>query len=317
MLALMVSAVVCASPLANENDTGLYVRSIHQVMRLDPDEVDIGTAALIVAEEWSELVHGRKYQQKLDDMAYEVQSRIAKKGLKGKYQAVQVLNDYLFNDLGFGAVAEADNPDDLFIHTVIDNKRGYCLSLSILYLAIGERLGLPLHGVVVPGHFFVRYEKDGKRFNIETTSGGGCADDEHYINEFNVPHKYKRTVYMQNLDKLQTLGCLFNNLGNVYIDAGNLKAAKEALELAVEINPTLAESHTNLGNVYLREERIDDAIYEYRKAIEINSNNSKLYGNIGNAYARKGWSNDAMGAYEQAIKLDPDNADAYVGLAEV
>ncbi|MCD4651220.1 MAG: transglutaminase-like domain-containing protein, partial [Candidatus Cloacimonetes bacterium] len=102
MLALMVSAVVCASPLANENDTGLYVRSIHQVMRLDPDEVDIGTAALIVAEEWSELVHGRKYQQKLDDIAYEVQSRIAKKGLKGKYQAVQVLNDYLFNDLGFG-----------------------------------------------------------------------------------------------------------------------------------------------------------------------------------------------------------------------
>ncbi|MHC4759552.1 MAG: transglutaminase family protein, partial [Planctomycetota bacterium] len=36
----------------------------------------------------------------------------------------------------------------MFLHTVMDKKQGYCLSLSILYLSIGERLGLPLYGVV-------------------------------------------------------------------------------------------------------------------------------------------------------------------------
>ncbi len=317
ILLLLAASLAIATPLANENSTGLYVRSIEQILRLEPEEIDIGTAALIVAEEWSELVHGRKYQQILDDMAYEVQSRIAEKGLEGKYQAAQILNNYLFTELGFTAVKEADNPEDLFLHTVIDNKQGYCLSLSILYLSISERLGLPVNGVVVPGHFFVRYEKDGIRFNIETTNGGGYADDDHYRSEFNVPNSYQQSVYMQNLDKLQTLGCLFNNLGNVYIEANNIKSAKEALELAVDINPSLAESHTNLGNVYMREDRVDDAIYKYRQALDINPVNGIAYGNLGNAYAKKGWNNDAMGAYEQAIRLDPNNAEAYIGLSEI
>lgn len=305
-----------AEPLANENLTGLYVRSIEQVLRLDPEEIDIGTAALIVAEEWSDMVNGRRYQAELDRMAYEIQARISEKKVGNSYRAVEVMNDYLFGELGFTAVKEATDPNDLFLHSVIDNRRGYCLSLSILYLALGERLGLPLYGVVVPGHFFVRYDAGKVRLNIETTSGGNFADDEHYIKQFRVPQDHQeRGIYLQNLNKLQTLGCLFNNFGNVYNEAGNIEAAQRAMELAVEINPSLAESRMNLGNIYLRNGRIDDAINEYRQAIEINPTDGKTYHNLGNAYVQKGWNGEAMGAYEQAIRLDPNYVDAYINLA--
>src|SRR4030042_393220 len=87
-ITIAVSVVLCiltvmspAEPLANENLTGLYVRSIEQVLRLDTDEIDIGTAALIVAEEWSDMVHGRRYQTELDRMAYEIQARLSEKKL--------------------------------------------------------------------------------------------------------------------------------------------------------------------------------------------------------------------------------------------
>jgi len=312
-LLFILSYVTFAAPLANENLDGLYVRSIEHILRMEPEEIDIGTAALIVAEQWSDMVHGRRYQTKLDEMAYEIQARLYKEGLENSYKAVQVINDYLFNELGFSSVKEASNPDDLFLHSVIDNRRGYCLSLSILYLAIGERLGLPLYGVVAPGHFFVRYEDGPIRFNIETTSNGGFANDEHYIEKFKVPGE--DSLYMKNLSKRQTLGCLFNNFGNVYTNAGDIDAAHKALELAVEINPDLAESRINLGNIYLRKGRVDDAIYEYRRAIEINSADGKVYNNLGNAYLQKDWINDAMNAYEQAIKLDSNQVDAYINLA--
>ena len=315
MVLCVLTVMSPGKPLANENLTGLYVRSIEQVMRLDADEIDIGTAALIVAEEWSDMVHGRRYQNELDRMAYEIQARISEKKLGSSYKAVEVMNDYLFGELGFTAVKEATDPNDLFLHSVIDNKRGYCLSLSILYLALGERLGLPLYGVVVPGHFFVRYDSGTVRLNIETTSSGNSADDEHYKKEFGVPQDGRQGIYLQNLNKLQTLGCLFNNFGNVYNEAGNIDAAQRALELAVEINPGLAESRVNLGNIYLRKDRIEDAIYEYRQAIDINPDGGKTYHNLGNAYLRKGWTNDAMEAYEQAIRLDPNYVDAYVNLA--
>ncbi len=308
-----MAAAAWAKPLANENLTGLYVRSIEQVLRLEPEEIDIGTAALIVAEEWSDIVHGRRYQTKLDEMAYEVQALINEKGVANSYKAAQVINDYVRNELGFTTVKEAKNPDDLFLHTVIDNKRGYCLSLSILYLALAERLDIPLYGVVVPGHFFVRYENGRVRFNIETTSGG-YPDDEYYIDKFKVPQG-DDSVYMQNLDKLQTLGCLFNNFGTAYIALDDMDSAQRAMELAVDINPNLGESRVNLGNIYLRKDRVEDAIYEYRRALDINPAETMTYNNLGNAYTRKGWDNDALGAYQEAIRLEPNNVEAYVNLA--
>ena len=54
--------------------------------------------------------------------------------------------------------------------------------------------------------------------------------DDYYIDKFNVPQN-GNTLYMANLDKLQTLGCFFNNLGNVYNDIGNYDQAMAALEI--------------------------------------------------------------------------------------
>jgi len=303
-------------PLANEDKSGLYAKSIGQVLRLEDEEVDLATAALIVSEQWSDLVYGRRYLLDLDDMALEIFDRLESKGLGVDYRAIAVINDYLFDELGFKSVKEASDPDDLFLHSVLNRKRGYCLSLSILYLSLGERLGLTLYGVVVPEHFFVRYDDGRVRFNIETTGKGGSAPDEHYIEKFKVPED-NEGIYMLNLNKIQTLGCLFNNLGNTYSEVGNIDAALLALERAVEINPSLAESRTNLGNIYLRKDRTEDAIYEYRAALKIKPEDAKTHNNLGNAYTQKGWLNDAVSEYTYSIELDPNFAEAYKNLANV
>ncbi len=315
--ALFFTAAVSFSrdePLANADKEGLYSRSIEQVLRLDDEEVDLATAALIVSEQWSDIVHGRRYLAELDNMAFEIRTRLKEKRLLANYKAVAVINEYLFDELGFESVADTSDPSDLFLHSVMDKKRGYCLSLSILYLSLGERLGLSLYGVVVPGHFFARYDDGQVRFNIETTSKGGYADDEHYINKFKVPEE-DDSIYMVNLNKIQTLGCFFNNLGNTYSETGDIEQALLALERAVEINPSLAESHVNLGNIYLKKDRIEDAIYEYEAALEINPSNAKTYNNLGNAYTKRGWLNDAISQYTQSLKLDPNFTAAYKNLA--
>lgn len=300
----------------NENRDGLYARSIEQVLRLDDDEVDLATAVLIVSEQWSDIVAGKRYLSDLDDMAFEIRARVKEKKLKMSYKAIEVMNEYLFDELGFSSISEASDPNDLFLHTVMDKKRGYCLSLSILYLSLGERLGLPLYGVVVPGHFFVRYDDGRVRFNIETTSNGGYADDEHYINKFKVP-KGNDSIYMVNLNKIQTLGCFFNNLGNSYNKIGDTGQAMLALERAVEINPTLAESHVNLGNIYLMKDRINDAINEYEEALEIDPRNAKVHNNLGNAYTKQDRLSNAIYQYTRSIELEPNFTEAYKNLANV
>jgi tetratricopeptide (TPR) repeat protein len=303
-----------SEPLANENKDGLYARSIEQVLRLEANEVDLGTAVLIVSEQWSDMVEGRKYQSALDDMAIEIRGRLKEKGLTANYKAIAVINEYLFDELGFKPVSDANDPNDLFLHIVMDKKQGYCLSLSVLYLAIGERLGLPLYGVVVPGHFFVRYDDGQVRFNIEATSKGGYSDDESYRNKFKVP-KGSNNIYMMNLNKIQTLGCFFNNLGNSYDKVGDTAQATVALERAVEINPALPESRMNLGNIYLKKNKIENAIREYEAALEIDPDNAKIHNNLGNAYTKRGRWNDAVSHYTRSIELNPDFTEAYKNLA--
>ena len=124
------------TPLANDGISGLYARSIEQVLRLRENEVDLATAVLIVSENWSDMVYGRRYLSRLDDMAREIRERLREKKIPTNYRAIPVINEYLFEELRFTSLSEATDPNSLFLHTVLDKKEGYCLSLSVLYLSI-------------------------------------------------------------------------------------------------------------------------------------------------------------------------------------
>ena len=319
------------SELANQNKTGLYVNSIERMMRLDDDQIDLATAALLLSHQAGADINYRRYRRQVDDMAYAVLDKLAEQELEPDHRAIRIINQHLFEELGFKAVKTADDPKDLFLHYVLDRKKGYCLSLSVLYLSIGERLGLPLYGVVVPEHFFVRYDDGHVRFNIETTSQGNTPPDKHYLAEFDVPTGAD-SIYMKNLSKKETLSCFFNNLGNIYQGLGDVDSALILLERAVKITPQLAMVHTNLGNLYLKQGRTEDAIYEYRTALEIHPDEAKTHNNLGNAYftlAQK--PNDAFDVsgpaaagldaavfeYTLALRLDPNYVDTYKNLARV
>jgi tetratricopeptide (TPR) repeat protein len=301
--------------LANAGKMGLNVTSLEEVLRLSEEQIDLATATLISSEYWSDFVQGRRYLERLDTMAMVIETRLRQRRLPLDHRAIPVINEYLFDELGFKPMLHPNDPNDLFLHSVMDRRQGYCLSLSILYLAIAERLGLNLYGVVVPGHFFVRYEKGRIRFNIETTSRGASPPDEHYIKMFHVPEDGGNSAYMKNLTKRQTIGCFFNNLGTVYLESGDMNTAMVALERAVTINPTLAESRTNLGNIYLQRGRVNDAVQQYRAALQLNPSDPKTHYNLGNAYMVLNELNAAASSFRQAIQFDPNFVDAYRSMA--
>jgi len=297
-------------------------------MALDDDEIDLAAAALLLSRQAGARIKHKRYLQQIDDMAYAVLDALQEHNIDprqltdpaGQDSAyaraiIAQINKQLFEKAGFKAVDSADEPKDLFLHYVLDRKRGYCLSLSIVYLAIGERLGLPLYGVVVPGHFFVRYDNGRTRFNIETTSRGGSATDEHYIKKFGVPTANGDAIYMKNLTKKQTLSCFFNNLGNVYQSLGDIDSALILLRRAVRITPSLSMVRANLGNLYLKKGWTDDAIAQYRIAMDIYPGDPKTHNNLGNAYFRQNLLDQAEYEYQTSLTLDPNFAEPYKNLA--
>ena len=66
------------------------------------------------------------------------------------------MNEYLFQTLRFrGNTRQYYDPNNSFLHRVLDDRVGIPISLSVVYLLLGQRLRVPVAGVGLPGHFLV------------------------------------------------------------------------------------------------------------------------------------------------------------------
>jgi hypothetical protein len=70
---------------------------------------------------------------------------------------------------------------------LLSSRRGDCLGWTSLCVALGERLGLPLRGVLVPRHAFVRWDDGTTRINVDPANRGVTRSDEDYAREFTEP----------------------------------------------------------------------------------------------------------------------------------
>jgi regulator of sirC expression with transglutaminase-like and TPR domain len=66
------------------------------------------------------------------------------------------LSSYLFRTLGFrGNVRDYGDPENSFLDAVIERRLGIPISLAVVMMETGRRIGVPVHGVGMPGHFLV------------------------------------------------------------------------------------------------------------------------------------------------------------------
>jgi regulator of sirC expression with transglutaminase-like and TPR domain len=92
---------------------------------------------------------------------------------------LRLLNRYLFEQQGFsGNFLDYYDPRNSYLHEVLDRKLGIPISLSVLYMELGQRLGLKLEGVSFPGHFLVRLPVDGGLIVLDPFHGGKSVGAE-------------------------------------------------------------------------------------------------------------------------------------------
>ncbi len=92
----------------------------------------------------------------LDELSQELKPRL--EGQPTPEQAVGQLTKFLFQGKNFsGNKKNYFDPDNSYFDTVLSNKTGIPITLSVLCIFIGQRLGLPLVGIGLPGHFILKY----------------------------------------------------------------------------------------------------------------------------------------------------------------
>jgi regulator of sirC expression with transglutaminase-like and TPR domain len=95
-----------------------------------------------------------KVEQRLDALAERVRVRT---GSQREEALLAHLHHVLFDEEGFlGERANYYNPLNSYLPAVLESRRGNPITLSLIYKAVGERVGLTIEGVNSPGHFLVR-----------------------------------------------------------------------------------------------------------------------------------------------------------------
>ncbi len=109
----------------------------------------------------------------------------------------------------------------------------------------------------------------------------------------------------------------YNNRGNAYRAKGELDRAIQDYEQALSLDPKDAFAYNNRGNVYRAKGALDRAIQDYDQAIALDPNYAVAYSNRGNAYREKGDPDRAIQDYQQAITLDSNYANPHYSLGNV
>ena len=85
----------------------------------------------------------------------------------------------MFQEEGLrGNAGEYYDPRNSFLNEVLDRKIGIPITLSVIYIEVGRRLGLSLVGVGFPGHFLVKHlGVDGEQI-LDPFVGGATLSEE-------------------------------------------------------------------------------------------------------------------------------------------
>ena len=227
--------------------------------------------------------------------------------------AVAFIREIIYQRWAIAFDSAQDSLPNLLPQCVLMRKRGACLGVSLLYLLLAQRLHLPLYGVVIPGHFFVRYDRSGARINLEPNRGGFVYTDERYRMKYAVPAY--APYYMRNLTNAEVMAVFYFNLGNSARSLGKDGAAAACFGRAVGLMPGFIEARGNLALALDAMGKADSAIVILDGAQRMQPENAGIAANLGVLYLKSGKPKAAHDVYETALSRAAEDPDLLYGMA--
>jgi regulator of sirC expression with transglutaminase-like and TPR domain len=256
-------------------------QAVEDIFELPEEEINIGVASLVLAKEFYPNMNVDFFLYAFDYMAQRFNSVFGH--IKDPDERVRALNTYFYRP-GYwnDGITFSYDDDDLnvrklsnrFINGYIATKKGSCITMPLLYVIIGERLGWPIYPVRSAKHFFVRYIPNEPTFNfqqnIEATNGGSYISNNQYQLDVGLPDKaIKNGVYLRTLSKKEYLASLLLVNANQHLENNNIEKAKKYLRIAMKYDSTLSSAYWNYALIHLAEaRRLEEELY-YEQQTEI------------------------------------------------
>jgi len=245
---------------------------------ISDDAIDLTRAALLISRTRYPNLDIEAYAARIDSLARRVAGLVPKSDSQSATngvaedaakldarQTISALNYVLFGELGLrGNRDDYYDPRNSFLNDVLDRGLGIPISLSVVYLEVARRIGFPVAGIGMPGHFLLQY-----RPTTDTDSDGNLpgvkAADQLDVNQevlidcFNQGHMLSpedcqerlneiysgqmnlRPEFLHPVNHRQILARMLNNLKTVYLSTRDFRKALIIADLMLVIRPHSAE----------------------------------------------------------------------------
>lgn len=217
-------------------------------LSLDPRApLDLAELALLLAKDEYPRLDVESCTAELAGMAHE-----AKQYLRGDLEArVSGLCRYLFHEMGFrGNQTEYYDPRNSYFNQVLERKTGIPITLSMLTMAVGQRAGMEIAGICLPGHFIVKAQADGQECLFDPYHGGRRLSPdlcERLVERLTgSPFEITATT-LKPATSGQIVLRLLTNLKSIYLRDGDFKRAARTIERIRQLAPDDPYQHRDLG----------------------------------------------------------------------
>lgn len=217
--------------------------SVFVAPEIEDENVDLIRAALVIARTEYPYLDIEEYAARVERMA----RRVAGEAFDTTPQhTLAVLNRVLFEQAKLrGNRDDYYDPRNSFLNDVLDRGLGLPITLSIIYMEVAKRVGLPLCGVGMPGHFLLKhYGHEGQEILIDCFNRGDVLsrqDCQTRLDEIYSGEMQLRPEFLHPVSRRQILTRMLNNLKTVYLSTRNFRKALPMADLMLVIHPESAE----------------------------------------------------------------------------
>jgi len=239
-----------------------------EIASLPDDEIVLAEAALLIAAEMQDNLNVPHYLSMLANLSDRFERTIDNETPMGV--SVNSLLDFIHGSEGFeGNVKDYSNPQNNYLNRVIDTKQGIPISLAIIHIYLGSRIGIPVCGINFPRHFLVSYGAEIQvivdPFTGRILSKPDCAT---LLRQHLGKNAVLQEEYFLPATNKDVLMRLLDNLKQIFWQKEAWVESKACIDRQLLLLPNTPEFTVQLGAVYEMQGNLPLARHTYTQVLQ-------------------------------------------------
>jgi len=225
-------------------------------------DVDLTLVALELARDAQPELDFRPTLEWIDERGRELSGAVAR--ARTEADTLRLLGECLAERHGIaGDPSCFDRPESSFLNRVIETGHGLPITLSVLYMAVAERVGIDLRGAAAPRHFLTRYESVGGTLFVDAFGRGRVLSQQECVRWLCGITGLTKTDVRSALKPASPRTIvirMLNNLKALYAQQDNWPAAWMVQHRLTALQPCSYQERRDLALISLRANRPGPAI---------------------------------------------------------